>query len=105
MGGKIIYDLQRSDRNTNLEISSSSKASNKSASSSSDEECIVANANCYVGVDNHAAVHAKLGRNCRRRHRCEYFAPVWGSLNSVRTVPNVHKFISSALSVGLMKTK
>jgi len=40
--------------------------------------------NCRVGVDNHAnhfvAVHAKLGRYCRRRHRCEYFAPVWGSL-------------------------
>jgi hypothetical protein len=36
-------------------------------------------------VDNHAnlfaAVHAKLGRNCRRRHRCEYIAPVRGSLN------------------------
>jgi len=40
--------------------------------------------NCRVGVDNYAnrfvAVHAKLGRYCRRRHRCEYFAPVWGSL-------------------------
>ena len=40
--------------------------------------------NCSAGVDNHAnlfaAVQAKLGRNCRRRHRCEYFAPVWGSL-------------------------
>jgi len=39
--------------------------------------------NCRVRVDNHAnlfaAVHAKLGRNCRRRHRCEYLAPVWGA--------------------------
>jgi len=39
-----IYDLQRSDRNTNLGFSSSSKTRNKSASSSSDEEYIVANA-------------------------------------------------------------
>ena len=39
-----MYDLQRSDRNTNLEFSSSSKARNKSVSSSSDEEYIVANA-------------------------------------------------------------
>jgi hypothetical protein len=31
--------------------------------------------NWRIGVDN----HAKLGRNCRR-HRCEYFAPVWGSI-------------------------
>ena len=41
--------------------------------------------NCRIGVDNHAnlfvAVHAKLGRYCSRRHRCEYFAPVWGNLN------------------------
>ena len=39
--------------------------------------------NYRVRVDNHAnlfaAVNAKLGRNCRRRHRCEYFAPVWGA--------------------------
>jgi len=42
-GEKIIYDLQRSDRNTNLEFSSSSKTRNKSTFSSSDEEYIVAN--------------------------------------------------------------
>jgi len=40
--------------------------------------------NWRAGVVNHAnlfaAVYAKLGRNCRRRHRCEYFAPVWESL-------------------------
>ena len=41
---KKKYDLQWSDRNTNLEISSSSKTRNKSASSLSDEEYIVANA-------------------------------------------------------------
>jgi hypothetical protein len=43
-GKKKIYDLQRFDRNTNLEFSLSSKARNKSASSLSDEENIVANA-------------------------------------------------------------
>jgi hypothetical protein len=46
--------------------------------------------NCRTGVDNHAnlfaAVHAKLRRYCRRRHRCEYFAPVWGSLKEVLMV-------------------
>jgi len=35
--------------------------------------------NCRIGVDK----HAKLGQYCRHRHRCEYFAPVWGSLKVV----------------------
>jgi hypothetical protein len=50
MGDKIMYDLKRPDRNTNLEISSSSKASNKSAPSSSDEEYIVANATTKLAL-------------------------------------------------------
>ena len=59
--------------------------------------------NWRIGVDNHAnlfaTVHAKLGRNCRRHHRCEYFTPVWGSLygwyvfpvvTSVHCVPTLY---------------
>jgi hypothetical protein len=37
-------------------------------------------------VEDHAnlfaAAHTKLGRECRRHHRCEYFAPVWEGLKA-----------------------
>ena len=83
----MIYDLQRSDRNTstNLEFSSPSKA-RKKCSSSSDVEYSVAKDTtklkhlCGLPCESLCHIPCETWGNCRRPHRCEYFAPVWGSL-------------------------